>query len=301
MKVSLKWLSEYVDVPCGHEGVLRPARFDGHGRGGRGADGRGARRRGGRARGDVRAASRQRPHARGHGGRGRGRAGADRVRRAEHRGRHASVPVATVGAVLPGDFKIKKSKLRGVASCGMCCSRRELGMGADHEGIWILPEDAPVGAPIADYAEALRHGARPGDHAEPSRLPLRRGLRARGGRHVPARLARTRWPRWRPSCSSLPTATPVDAAVSVTIEDPTALPALHRARHPRLQGGAEPRLDGRAAGRHRPALHQQHRGRDQLRPVPARPAAARLRPGHARNERGACAMSSSARRKTARS
>ena len=39
------------------------------------------------------------------------------------------VPVATIGAVLPGDFKIKKSKLRGVASCGMCCSQRELGMG----------------------------------------------------------------------------------------------------------------------------------------------------------------------------
>ena len=61
------------------------------------------------------------------------------------------VPVATIGAVLPGDFKIKKSKLRGVTSCGMCCSKRELGMGTDHEGIWILPEDAACGQPIADY------------------------------------------------------------------------------------------------------------------------------------------------------
>ena len=61
------------------------------------------------------------------------------------------VPVATLGAVLPGDFKIKKSKLRGVASCGMCCSKRELGMGNEHEGIWILPDDAPVGMAIADY------------------------------------------------------------------------------------------------------------------------------------------------------
>lgn len=61
------------------------------------------------------------------------------------------VPVATIGAVLPGDFKIRKSKLRGVTSCGMCCSQRELGMGSNHEGIWILPEDAPVGMPIADY------------------------------------------------------------------------------------------------------------------------------------------------------
>ncbi|MDO5024151.1 phenylalanine--tRNA ligase subunit beta [Slackia piriformis] len=61
------------------------------------------------------------------------------------------VPVATVGAVLPGDFKIKKSKLRGVASCGMCCSKRELGLGTDHEGIWVLPEDAVVGTSIAEY------------------------------------------------------------------------------------------------------------------------------------------------------
>jgi phenylalanyl-tRNA synthetase beta chain len=61
------------------------------------------------------------------------------------------VPVATVGAVLPGDLKIKKSKLRGVVSCGMCCSQRELGFGADHEGIWILPEDAQVGQPIAEH------------------------------------------------------------------------------------------------------------------------------------------------------
>ncbi|MEC4183788.1 phenylalanine--tRNA ligase subunit beta [Adlercreutzia sp. R21] len=60
------------------------------------------------------------------------------------------VPVATVGAVLPGDFKIKKSKLRGVTSCGMCCSQRELGMGSDHSGIWILPEGTPVGTPIAE-------------------------------------------------------------------------------------------------------------------------------------------------------
>ena len=64
------------------------------------------------------------------------------------------VPVALVGAVLPGDFKIKKSKLRGVVSCGMCCSRRELGLGQDHSGIWVLPEDAPVGQPMADFMGA---------------------------------------------------------------------------------------------------------------------------------------------------
>ena len=67
------------------------------------------------------------------------------------------VPVAMIGAVLPGDFKIKKSKLRGVTSCGMNCSKRELGLGAEEGGIWILPEDAPVGMPFADYLNLTDH------------------------------------------------------------------------------------------------------------------------------------------------
>ena len=61
------------------------------------------------------------------------------------------IVTAMIGAVLPGDFKIKKSKLRGVESCGMNCSARELGLGADHEGIMILPPDAPVGMDFTDY------------------------------------------------------------------------------------------------------------------------------------------------------
>ena len=60
---------------------------------------------------------------------------------------------ALVGAELPGGVKIKKSKLRGVASVGMNCSERELGMGSDHSGIMILPPDAPVGVPFAEYAK----------------------------------------------------------------------------------------------------------------------------------------------------
>lgn len=62
------------------------------------------------------------------------------------------VPCAVVGAVLPGDFKIKKAKLRGVESNGMLCSSRELGLNQDHSGLWILPSDAPVGDDIRVYA-----------------------------------------------------------------------------------------------------------------------------------------------------
>ena len=61
------------------------------------------------------------------------------------------IVTAMIGAVLPGDFKIKKSKLRGVVSCGMNCSERELGLSDSHEGIIVLPEDAPIGVPFAEY------------------------------------------------------------------------------------------------------------------------------------------------------
>ena len=61
------------------------------------------------------------------------------------------IVVAMIGAHLPGDVKIKKSKLRGVESYGMNCSERELGLGSDHSGIMILPEDAPVGVDFTDY------------------------------------------------------------------------------------------------------------------------------------------------------
>ena len=62
------------------------------------------------------------------------------------------VPVALPGCVLPGNFKIKKSKLRGVVSEGMMCSAKELGQGEDHEGLMILTEhpEAKIGMPIKD-------------------------------------------------------------------------------------------------------------------------------------------------------
>lgn len=64
------------------------------------------------------------------------------------------VVVATIGTKLyDGDdcFTIKKSKLRGIDSCGMICAEDEIGIGTDHSGIIVLPEDAVVGTPAKDY------------------------------------------------------------------------------------------------------------------------------------------------------
>jgi phenylalanyl-tRNA synthetase beta chain len=61
------------------------------------------------------------------------------------------IPAALIGAVLPGDFKIKKSKLRGVESYGMLCSEKELGLAEESHGLMELAEDAPVGADIREY------------------------------------------------------------------------------------------------------------------------------------------------------
>lgn len=61
------------------------------------------------------------------------------------------VPVATVGTTLPGGITIKRAKLRGLESQGMMCSSSELELPGDASGLLILPADAPVGAPFAQY------------------------------------------------------------------------------------------------------------------------------------------------------
>jgi len=62
-------------------------------------------------------------------------------------------PTALIGARLPGDFKIKKSKLRGVVSMGMLCSASELGLAESSEGLMPLPADAPVGTNFREYLD----------------------------------------------------------------------------------------------------------------------------------------------------
>jgi phenylalanyl-tRNA synthetase beta chain len=61
------------------------------------------------------------------------------------------VALAQIGSVLPGDFKIKRSKIRGEESCGMLCSEKELGLADSSEGIMVLPSGAPLGMPVFDF------------------------------------------------------------------------------------------------------------------------------------------------------
>jgi len=63
------------------------------------------------------------------------------------------IPLAKIGAVLPGDFKIKPAKLRGVESSGMLCSEKELGLADQADGLMELPEDAPIGTDVREYLE----------------------------------------------------------------------------------------------------------------------------------------------------
>jgi len=64
------------------------------------------------------------------------------------------VPLAQPGAVMPGDFKIKVGKLRGVESEGMMCSSKELGLGEGADGLLILPPETTIGTPLAELFPA---------------------------------------------------------------------------------------------------------------------------------------------------
>ena len=67
------------------------------------------------------------------------------------------VPVALVGAKLPGGIKIKKAKVRGEVSFGMLCAEAELGLADDSAGLMLLADDAEVGQNMVDYLQLNDH------------------------------------------------------------------------------------------------------------------------------------------------
>jgi phenylalanyl-tRNA synthetase beta chain len=124
------------------------------------------------------------------------------------------VPLALEGAVLPGNVAIKKGRLRGIESQGMMCSGRELGLGDDHEGLLILPPDAPVGTPLGDYLGSRSRSRRIARTC--CRNTAWRANFARSGRR----------PRHRPSRPAIPSTPRVRRR-----------PAAPRRRHARLGRG----------------------------------------------------------------
>lgn len=127
------------------------------------------------------------------------------------------VAVATVGAVLPGDFRIRKSRIRGEVSMGMICSEKELGLGQGHEGILELGEDATVGRPLDElfghHDHRIEIEVTPNRPDWLSHIGVARELAA--WYRVPLRL---------PQVGGLPTAGEEDGGWRVAIDDPAGCP-----------------------------------------------------------------------------
>lgn len=127
------------------------------------------------------------------------------------------VALAQVGATLPGDFKIKRSKIRGEESCGMLCSEKELGLADESAGIIILPASLTVGQPV--FAElglkdtVFEIGLTPNRADCLSIIGIAREVAAKLGTTL--RLPQVAVPE---------SAQSINAVASVTIEDPDLCP-----------------------------------------------------------------------------
>jgi len=127
------------------------------------------------------------------------------------------VPTAIDGATLPGGFKIANRKMRGIQSCGMMCSARELGLGEDHSGLMILDPATPIGADIRpvlgldDVVFEIEVTPNRGDWA--GMIGVARELSAYYG--IPLKL---------PEITIRETGEPAAKLSSVTIEDPDLCP-----------------------------------------------------------------------------
>jgi len=128
-----------------------------------------------------------------------------------------TVALAQIGAVLPGDFKIKRSKIRGEESCGMLCSEKELGLADESSGIMVLREGLTTGTPFFE-AMGLKDtvfeiGLTPNRADCLSVIGIAREIAAKLGKRV-------RYPS-----SVVPEyGEPVDSRISVSIQDAAGCP-----------------------------------------------------------------------------
>ncbi|MFO7874113.1 MAG: phenylalanine--tRNA ligase subunit beta [Bacteroidales bacterium] len=138
-----------------------------------------------------------------------------------------NVLVARVGTTLypeNGTLEIKKAKIRGEVSEGMICAEDELGLGDSHEGIMVLPEDAPVGMPASQYFElpedwVFEIGLTPNRIDAASHIGVARDIVAVLNYHKPEKKRQIHWP----DVSSF-SPDNLEQPVPVYIEDPDACP-----------------------------------------------------------------------------
>jgi len=127
------------------------------------------------------------------------------------------VALAQPGSLLPGDFKIKKSKIRGQVSMGMLCSEKELALAEDSPGIMILPADLPLGKPVFEALDLkdlqIEIDLTPNRPDCLSVVGVAREVAALTGNELKL-----------PAPQIEETTDPVDEQVSVTIEDPEGCP-----------------------------------------------------------------------------
>ncbi len=127
------------------------------------------------------------------------------------------VALARIGAVLPGDFRIKRSRIRGEESFGMLCSEKELGLADESEGIMILSRDFPLGVSLFDALglkdTVFEIGLTPNRADCLSVIGIAREIAAKLGKEVKY-----------PGNSVVESGGPIDEFASVVIEDPELCP-----------------------------------------------------------------------------
>ncbi len=128
-----------------------------------------------------------------------------------------TVALAQVGSILPGDFKIKRSKIRGEESCGMLCSEKELGLADESSGIMVLDESLPLGIPFFEAMgikdTVFEIGLTPNRADCLSVIGIAREIAAKLGKRV----------RY-PSVVVPEYGEPVNSKISVSIQDSTGCP-----------------------------------------------------------------------------